>query len=360
MSHAENATEISKLIRVNNFVPGEIYLLQSQNGGIHRVKIIENVKNANQLECDCFFIDIGKYESIKCGQLFHCNYLYDNITPQAICFKLYGFDEFNNCPHILNVQLNAWLINKQFLGCVMMTEKQYHIQLNNGIQIPKISITLFNFYPKLTLSKPILMKQFGSSLPEPIFSHNQLQSAKVSHISSMGLVYFQLDQLTINYIESLIQNIVNEKQEPLYRANLNDKNENATVLIYDEQRKQYVRAKIIDSENETLKSKSFRCMLMDYGDVRSVEVANIFALNANSILNYYPNQAVPAKLNLLLTFDDIILQRLHNILLSCEIKIQVKAINRMKQYPVVTIFKQSKNSTVNVNELIRMEIELQT
>lgn len=347
MSRAERFTTTLKAAK--GVISGEVYLIK--NGvTMQRVQAIKNFWIGNRLFCDCLYIDIGKFEAISHDELFHCTDDYQNIAPQAICFKLFGFDELYHCPRIENY-LSAWLTNKHLIGCLMMAEAQYNIQLNHGIKMPKVSITPFTFYPKFTLYKPILLKQIGESLPKPAFSSNTA-IAKVSHISSTGVIYFNLDEHSINYINTLIQTvgIVNEYQQHLRRLRHSDV-ANCMVLIYDIERNMYHRAKIMGIE--TRSPCIYKCYYMDKGDIQSVVASNIYALNDTSILSYYPAQAVPAKLHLLPTFEDTIYNRLNDILTN-NVKVQVKVIDQKGTLPTVTIFKHS----VNINKLICMELEL--
>lgn len=316
---------------------------------IHRVRVVKSFWHGNRMYCDCFFIDIGQFETIARDDLFHCVGEYQNIAPQAICFKLFGFDELYHCPHI-NRYFSAWLLNKQFIGCLMMAEPQYQVQLNHGIRMPKVSITPFNFCPKFTLYKPILLKQIGESLPKPAFKQTDIINAKVSHVSPTGLVYFNLDERSTNYIDTLIQQIVNENQQLTHRVRHSDM-ANCVVLIYDIERNMHHRAKIIGVD-AGLPTK-YKCFYMDKGDTQSVAASNIYTLNDTSILSYYPAQAIPAKLHLMPTFEDNVCKRLNDIFTN-NVKVQVKVIDQKGTFPTVTIFKHS----MNINQFILMEVEL--
>lgn len=344
---AERFTSSTMLTPAIGVLAGGVYMVKNEDA-VHRVRVIKTFWFGNCMYCDCFFIDIGQIETIPRDQLFHCVGEYQNIAPQAICFKLFGFDELYHCPHIESC-FSAWLLNKQFSACLMMAEPQYQVQLNHGIKMPKVSITPFIFYPKFTLYKPILLKQIGASLPKPAFAHN-ISDAKVSHVSLTGLVYFNLDERSTNYIDTLIQQFVHENQQLTHRVRHSEM-ANCVVLIYDIERNMYHRAKIMAVE--TGSPTKYKCYYMDKGDTQSVASSNIYALNDTSILSYYPAQAVPAKLHLMPTFEDNVRQRLDDILTN-NVKVQVKVIDQKATFPTVTIFKQS----MNINKLIRMELEL--
>lgn len=345
---AERLTPPSILTPAKGVLAGGVYIAKDANA-VHRVQVVKTFWFENRMYCDCFYIDIGRFETIARDKLFHCTGEYENIAPQAICFKLFGFDELYHCPHIDGC-FRAWLLNKQFVGCLMMAEPQYQVQLNHGIKMPKVSIALFIFYPKFTLYKPILLKRIGESLPKPRFMHDIID-AKVSHISPTGLVYFNLDEHSANYIDTLIQQYVSENQQQLTQRLRHSEMANCVVLIYDIERNMHHRAKIMAVEAGS--PTKYKCYYMDKGDTQSVAVSNIYALNDTSILSYYPAQAVPAKLHLMPTFEDNVCKRLNDILTN-NVKVQVKVIDQTGTFPTVTIFKQS----MDINKLIRMELEL--
>lgn len=349
LSRVEQFTPTSSLTVAKHIYAGEIYILKTAYA-IHRVRAIKTFTAENQLYCDCFFIDVGKFEAVPHEKLYECVGEYQNIAPQAICLKLFGFDELFHCPYIENC-FGAWLMNKQFVACLMMAEQQYQTQLNHGIKIPKVSVTPFVFHPKFTLLKPILLKQIGESLPKPAFSHENV-IAKVSHISPMGLVYFQLDERSTIYIDTLIQQFVNENQQRLTFGRIRQSEmANCVVLIYDIEQNMYHRAKIMGVEAGS--PTKYKCYCMDKGVVRYVVASNIFELNDNSILSYYPSQAVAAQLHLMPTFEDMTFKRLSSILAN-NVKVRVKVIDQKRTFPLVIIFKHS----MNINEFIRMEAEL--
>lgn len=345
-------------------VIGGMYIVKRKHL-LHRVQAIKSAvvveQHKQRVFIDCFFIDIGRIEAIAHDELYDSVDAFTGIPPQAICFKLFGFDELNYCPRIER-NFSAWLMNKQLYACLMMGEEQYQIQLKHGIRMPKITVTPFAFYPKFALYKPILLKQIGESLPKPTFSRAAattnssiiVVNAKVSHVSPMGRVYFQLDEQSIKYIGMLIQQFVSEKQQLTHRIHVSETMTNCVVLIYDIECHIYHRAKIIAVESGSPSSTKYKCFCIDTGATRSVEVSNIFGLNENSMLCYYPGQAVPAMLHSVAEFQHAIFERLNAILTNCAADVQVKVMGHKGHLPIVTVYKQ----TMNINALVRMEFEL--
>lgn len=346
LQSAETALFGTVLSTAKHVIEGKVYIWKNGNS-IYRVKAIKSFMIESRCYYDCFFIDIGKFVAISRDDLYDCAGDYQTIAPQAICFKLFGFDELYHCPHI-DSSFRAWLTNQQFVGCLMMAEPQYQVQLKHGITMPKITITPFVFCPKFTLYKPILLKRIGASLSRPAFSRDTT-TAKVSHISSTGVVYFQLDERSIKYIETQIEQFVSANQQLTQRLGHTEAT-NCVAIIYDTERNMYHRAKIMAVE--TGSSTKYKCYYMDIGDTQLVAASNVYALNDSSILCFYPGQAVPATLHMLPTFQDIVFKRLNDILTN-NMEVRVKVIDQ-QPIPTVTIFKRS----LNINELIRMELEL--
>lgn len=339
---------MSTLKPVKYIIDGDVCIVKDDDK-LHRVKVSKSFVIGDRLMAECFFIDVGKIETIAYDHLYHLIDAFTEIPPQAICFKLFGFDELQRCPRIERY-FSAWLMNKQLCGCLMMAEAQYQVQLNHGIKMPKVSITPFVFYPKFMLYKPILLKQIGESLPKPAFT-SETAYAKVSYVSPFGVVYFHLDERSINYIGTLIQQFVSENQQLKWRFRISEA-AHCVVLIYDNERNMYHRAKIITVESGSATTK-YKCYCMDKGETRHVAASDIFALNENSMLSYFPGQAVPAMLHGVPMYEDTAIERLNDILTN-NTEVQVKVIDHKNNFPIVTVHKYS----LNINELVRMELEL--
>lgn len=358
MAHATNTTDISALTPANDIVRNAIYIWKSATGEVFRVKIIEcfdlaaDIEHESAWRCNCFFIDIGKCATITCGKLYQLNDKFNRIAPQAICFRPYGFDELNNCPHINNL-LTAWLLYRQFVACIMMTERQYYAQCDTTARTPKIDIALFKGHPQFTQLKPILFEQIGKSLPIAAINVSQ-PNVNVSYVCH-SLVYVQTDHHCISHINTLIQLIVRKNQ--LMECPINRLQQaNAIVLVYDKQRKIYVRAKILRIDNVV--RNVCECFYIDYGDVSLVAATQIYELDELSFLNHLPSQAVPAKLNLLPNIDAVRVERLRGIF-QRNSKVQIEIVDRLQHLPIVNLFKRMQQYRLHVNKLVQMEKELQ-
>lgn len=325
---------------------GQIYLCYLPNG-FHRVQIIETQKKY----CKCFFIDIGKNDTLEYGSLYVCTSEFTKLPPQAIRFELSGLEDLQNCPNI-DYLFNAWLCGKYFQGCISITEDDYRMQLRKH-SCAKVAILLYNMHPRCVkpmLLKPTLMQQVGESLPKPEMPFDYAK-AKVSHISSDGIIYLQIDRQSVHYIETQIDQTIKQHKHSTNRL-VNALNASSNIgLVYDAKQKKHFRARITAEDNGSL--KTYRCFFMDYGFTKSIANFDIIQIDKDSILKYYPDQAMPTKLESVSVFDDTVLQRL-NTILAPGTTVDVKMTKNGHKLPMVLI----KKSKMNINKLISMEVEL--
>lgn len=327
---------------------GKIYLCYLSNS-FHRVQIIE----IHQKFCKCFFIDIGKCDAIEYGSLYICTAEFTKLPPQAIRFELNGLEDLQNCPHISHL-FNAWLCGKYFQGCISITEADYRVQLrNDSCALVSIPILLYNMTPrcgKLMLLKPMLMQQVGESLPKPEMPIDYTKT-KVSHISSDGIIYLQIDRQSVHYIETQIDRTIKQHKHSTNRL-VNALNASSNIgLVYDAKQKKYFRARITAEDNGS--AKTYRCFFIDFGYTKSIANFDIIQIDKDSILKYYPNQAMPTKLESVFVYDDTVLQRLNSIL-APGTAVEVKMVKNGDKCPMVLI----KKRKTNINKLIYMEVEL--
>lgn len=305
---------------------------------------------------DCFFIDTGQQQTISRKNLFYCSRESLKIPQQAICFELHGYDELIDLPTI-ETHFGAFLNGKTLCAYVLTSQEQYLKWLMNG-ELPKIKVSLFSIgtTSKLTLYKPILMRQILGSLHAPHFS-DTLTNARMSHISNAGILYFHVDPTGCNYIDTQISqfSIDDDRLVPNVSDNKSTKN---IALAYDNTESTYYRVQIISGESS--EPNMCTCFYIDYGDIKSIKISDLFALHDNdSLLNNYPGQAVATMLNGIYVIDDVVLQRLKGIL-NAKAKILVKVVRYMGKFPIVNVYKRSWSTghLFNVNELVRMEFEL--
>lgn len=325
---------------------GKIYLCYVPNG-FHRVQIIAT----NEKCCECFFIDIGKSDNIDYGSIYDCTSEFKRLPPQAIHFELNGLEDLQNCPHISHL-FNAWLCGKYFQGCISITEADYRMQHRNH-NCAKIPILLYNIHPRCVkpmLLKPMLMQQVGESLPKLKMPFDYTK-AKVSHISSDGIIYLQIDWQSVHYIETQIDRTIKQHKHSTNRL-VNALNASSNIgLVYDTKQKKYFRARITAEDNRS--AKIYRCFFMDFGYIKSIANFDIIQIDKDSILKYYPEQAMPTKLDAVSVFDDTVLQRLNSIL-APGTTVDVKLMKNGDKFSMVLI----KKRKININKLIYMEVEL--
>lgn len=333
---------------------GHIYIYKS-NHKIHRVKVISSFMQQNCIYFRCFFIDSGYEKTISRGNLFYCAQQYTQLPQQAICFELNGYDELTDLPCI-EKYFGAKLNGKHLVAYVTTTQEQYRMQqMDDDCELPKIKNNLFGWLPKFSLLRPILLKEICDSLP-PLKLTETVTGAKVSHVSNTGIVYFHIDPISLSYINAKIHQISIDDDRLTQIVSDCDSVKNI-ALAYDNTTSMYFRVQIISRES----TASYTCFCIDYGDIKSIKITNLFTFCYDSVLSYYPSQAVPAILNGVRTIDDIVRHRLQHILNS-NAKILVKVVEHMGTIPIVSIFKRSPSTgrLFNVNKFICMEIELRT
>lgn len=346
MVRAQNRVRKSILKFPNIIDIGKIYLCHLPNG-FHRVQIIATHKKS----CECIFIDIGKSDTIEYGSLYVCTLEFTKLPPQAIRFELNGLEDLQNCPHIGHL-FNAWLCGKYFQGCISMTEAEYRMQLRHH-RCATVPILLYNMNPrcvKSMLLKPMLMQQVGESLPKPQMPFDYTK-AKVSHISSDGIIYLQIDRQGVQYIEQQIDRTIKHHKHTTNRL-VNALNASSNIgLAYDAKQKKYFRARITAEYSGS--AKTYCCFFMDLGYTKSIANFDIIQIDKDSILKYYPDQAMPTKLESVPVFDDTVLQRMNSIL-APGTTVEVKMAKYGDKFPMVLI----KKRKININKLIYMEVEL--
>lgn len=237
----------------------------------------------------------------------------------------------------------------------MSSQLEYQQQLDRGIRLPKIGATFFVAHERSQLLKPHLFRQIGELLPAAVID-DTVMCVNVSHISSNGLVYFQMDRSCCDYIQALIKSTICNKQVAecsVHRLRY----PKSVVLAYDSYRGIHVRAKIIGHHVTGAMEHAYKCFYIDYGKVRLTAATQIYTIDETSFLNYYPSQAVPAKLDLLADVDAVTVERLRGIF-HTNGAVQIEPVNQNEHAPNVTIYRQSAESRLNINRLVYMEIQL--
>lgn len=323
---------------------GKIYLCYL-SAAFHRIQIIETREKC----CECFYIDTGKCDTIEYGSIYMCTPEFTKLPPLAVRFQLNGLEDLQNCPNIGHL-FNAWLCGKYFQGCISITEADYRMQLRNH-GFAKIPILLYHMHPRcMMLLKPMLMQQIGESLPKPKLPFDYTKT-KVSHISCDGTIYLQADWRSIHYIETQIDRTIKQHKHSTNRM-ANALNASSSIaLVYDTKQNTYFRARITAEDNGS--AHTYRCYFMDLGSTKSIANFDIIRIDKDSILRYYPDQAMATKLESVSVFDDTVLQRLNSILAPGTI-VEAKMVKYGDKLPMVVI----KKRKMNINKLIYMEVEL--
>lgn len=323
---------------------GGIYLVKDANSW-HRIRV-DDIDGIND-EFECFFIDRGQRKIMRKNQLFFCPSAFLTLPPQAVCFSIAGLEEYSDHPYA-SASLDKYFSDHANKQIVVRS-------FNAQCQMENIPAEFFEIVDGKSIDcADAILIAITESTPKPAFKENVPTTPRVSHVSDNGIVYFQLDHRSLQY--------VNESTQLLYDCmqlltNYDFSSADA-VLVYDDVEKRLFRAKITD----VLPSNKnyFTCLYIDYGYIRSVPSSRIYNLKMTSVALYnYPNQAVPARLKELTEFDDFTIDRLRGILCG-RAKIVAKPIDCHRSIATVEVFKREYPSghMVSINDWIRMEAEL--
>lgn len=271
------------------------------------------------------------------------------MPPQAVCFSIAGLEEFSNHPYAPDI-LETYFEDTGLKQFVVRS-----FDANTQCQTPNIPAEFFEILDGKSINcVDTILAAITEATPKPSFEKNVPTSPRVSHVSDNGIVYFQLDNRSLQYVNESIE-LLNDCLQLLTLYDFSSAN---VVLVYDDTEQRLFRAKITD----VLPSNKdfFTCLYIDYGYIRSVPISHIFNLRTSSVALYtYPNQAIPARLRRLTEFDDFILARLRGIF-SRRAKIVAKPTECQGLVATVEVFKREFPSgrMVCVNDWIRKEAEL--
>lgn len=323
-----------------------IYLVKDANAW-HRVRVSDVSNNNN--ECECFFIDQGHRKRKENRELFFCPEEFLTLPPQAVCFSMCELENYAEHPYAAEA-LRAYFcgrVNRRILvrafhtidDCADTTMLAEFLEMGDG---------------NIIQCADAVLTKIAELTPKPLFEANIPTNPRVSHISDNGIVYFQVDERSLCYINEAIDTLSDDIQQ-LTRFNMTSAD---VVLVHDASERRFFRAKITDVLPAN--RQWFTCLYIDYGYIRSVPASRIYDLKIASLALYsYPEQAIPARLKALTNFDDFIPDRLRSIL-SDKSKIIAKPVKCVGHIATVEVFKREYPSghMVCINDWIRMEAEL--
>lgn len=261
----------------------------------------------------CFFIDDGVREWIANAEIYVCDKSFLGLSPQAICFTLYGLEDFAENPNT-KIHLEKNLANKTVVGEVL-TQQTDFVSNDATIQM--------NFYDTtsnedIRLNSQIL-EEICKSTPPPKLNDIGITNVTITHVNEAADIYCHVQDAGIHYIEKLIHNLQAfqfDCDKHKIQADVDDKssgeNDNILYLVMDGISKKWFRATIVFAGKS-----EYSMFYVDYGMVRSVETSKIFKLEGLSVaLSTYPYQAVKMRLNRVKVITPSIVASLRGLLVS--------------------------------------------
>lgn len=349
---------MSKKVVATSINIGSIYIINLKQRW-YRVRVDADITKNIAISYKCFFIDIGCFMVVTKSCLFWCPKQFTELPPKALCFTLIDLIDFSKHPYAQPC-LKSLLNNKRFVIKIFTTDnkpvnflernanllcaKVYAIYCDQLIEYNSIIINeIIKATPKLKLHQPV--------------SAIRGRASYVSD-SELGIVYFQIDQVGLKYINMLIKQFKRDNLNSVDRFGLKLLRSLHTILVYDDTDKKYYRAKIFAQDEE--EKEFFQCFYVDYGFIKTCSKSVIFDISSTNVALYnYPSQAIPVALNKLENFDRQTLKRLRHILKNSN-RVILKYVSDVSHGPIVDIFKRYEPSgdLYCLNNLLEMEIGL--
>lgn len=330
------------------------YYLVEQPECWYRIRLEKIDKHRN---CAlCLSIDTGEEEWFQIDKIFECNKRFLKLPAQAICFSLYGLEDFAENPNV-NQPLEELLIYKTVIAVILTTPEDYTAQLNSKDLEAKIKTELFDttlIDQDINLNSVILERLSEKTLPPKLQENN---SISISHVADNGDIFchLQTSSDSLHYIEKLIHRLTESGVDNAqYRlASFKDIIKTKFYLVYDESGRKWCRAEIISFADGKMK-----CKCIDYGQTIYVKDENVYQVDRlSAALGKFPAQAILVRLHDIKHYDANVIARLR-ALLPAQSKAIAKVID-FKAVPCsVNIFKRMEsygNALCTINDTIIME-----
>lgn len=334
---------------------GRYYLVEQSEcwSRIRIDKIDENEKRAL-----CFFIDAGDLEWFKTNQIYECHEKYLKFPAQAICFSLYGLEDFAENPNAKQ-HLDELLATKVVIGDIITKIEDYLAQVNSKDLEAKIQTILYDTsnIDDIELNSLILERISEKSLPPQLQESNNIS---ITHVADNGDIFCHLKTASnsTHYIKKLIHQLTeNDIDYTQYRlSSVKDIKRGKFYLIYDRFDKKWYRAEILSvaDNNHTT------CKCIDTGEQKNVEFDNIYQLDRlSAALGKFPAQSILVRLYDVTKYNANIIARLRG-LLTPDSEVLAKVM-KFATVPLVNIYKRMEpdNHLCAINETIRMEPDLE-
>lgn len=197
-----------------SIVCGQIYLL-SISECWQRVRV-EEINKENG-KCLCFFIDFGDEEWHTMEQLYICEPKFLILPPQAICFSLFGLEDFAENP---NAKKHLDTLNGRSLVAEILTKKETYENFNNDNNssqsgnninknggITKIQCVLYDTSTNEDINlNPLILNQISDDTQPPELKRTGVNNVNITHIHENGEIYLQIRNMELQYVQVNYEN----------------------------------------------------------------------------------------------------------------------------------------------------------
>lgn len=335
-------TDIELLLLTEKFSPKElkknhIYLVAVSECW-YRVRI-ESV-DASQLRCFCFFIDVGDSDWFANNEIFVCDKRFLKFPAQAICFSLFGLEDFTENPYAKR-HLDEHLGAKILIGEILTKSDEYQAQDESPDYEPKIQTVLFDTTSDEDVYvNPLILNCICKDTPTPQLQRSVLTYCTISHVNDFGNIFLQIQDNGLHYIQKIIHNLItsnfNREQYRLKPTDYQDEmghgqGNDQIYLIMDKNDMKWYRATIISDNISTNICEMF---YIDFGMIKPVSKSLIYRLDSlSAALHRYPCQAICVKLYQVSTLSDSNIATLRGQLtIDTKVYVSIIIINSFRIY----------------------------
>lgn len=346
--------------RPTSILCGQIYLV-SMSECWHRVRV-ENM-NKSDGKCLCFFIDFGDEEWLPMDQLFVCEPRFLKLPPQAVPLSLYGLEDFAENPNA-KIHLDSMLIGKTLIAEILTKKETFEALNDADVEFSsRIQVVLYDTSSNEDVNlNPLLLTKICDDTPPPELRRTGATNVTVTHVNNNGEIFVQVKSIGLSYIQKLISQLVESKfKEEEHQVVLADlKKPDSLFFIQDQDDMKWYRGALVTDDNGKIEGNRYNMFYVDYGRTKMTNISRIFRLESLSVaLSKFPRQAIKVKLHNLPPISETTVARIRGLLPPESPAIaKVAAHGLVPQVVIYTRF-DTKELLVNVNEVIRIEYELE-
>lgn len=289
------------------FNVGQIYLTIVCGFG-YRVRLVNVDHSENQILC--FFIDEGDQRWLPMDEIYNCSSKFMECPPQAICFTLFGLEDFPIDNGITRKHLENTILNQPLTGQIFTKREEFILSHESNDCKPVIQVVFYDgSSDNLINLHPKIVRQIYNDIPVPELVALKLTAVIVTHIADDGEIFCQLQRNCVHYVNKLmnefVQQALNKPPEKIEIVTISNAN---LFVVYDEETKCLYRAKVIEELNEAR-----RMFFIDCGQVKIISLSKMYHVEpSHQEIIKIPPQAIRTKLSGMSKITESLVSRLRN------------------------------------------------